>query len=258
MPAHSIARILACIALVPGGSALAQPGAEPPPIARPDENKYVNEQVPDVLLHLRGEERHRLSRLWNEKPILLTLVFSRCAGVCSPFLRSVKSVSDSTIGPGDDYQFVVISFDPQDTPEDMRNMAEAIGVADRPGWIFGTVSKKDIDQLTSAFDFQFQWDETRQQYNHPATLIAIDNGRSVRALTGGAVSHGRFKEVVSELRGEFVPVYPLQTKVLFRCFDYSPDKGFSPNWGLFLIMLPAVVAIAGTLVIFGREPGETA
>ena len=132
----------------------------------------------------------------------------------------------------------------------MHSMAVAIGVEDRPEWIFGTVSPEEIDLLTSAFDFQFQWDETRQQYNHPATLIAVDNGRSVRALTGGAVSRGRFKEVINELRGEFVPVYPLQTKVLFRCFDYSPDKGFSPNWGLYLMLLPAVAAIITTIGIF--------
>jgi protein SCO1/2 len=211
----------------------------------------VNQQVPDVLLRLPGEETRRLSQLWSEKPILLMLVFSRCAGICSPFLRSVRSVSDATVGSAEDFQFVVISFDPRDTPEDMRNIAKATGVADRPSWIFGTVSPDEIKQLTSAFDFKFVWDETRQQYDHPATLIAIDNGRSVRALTGGAVSHGRFKEVIGELRGDFVPIYPLQTKVLFRCFDYSPEKGFSPNWGLLLMILPAILAIAGTLVIFG-------
>jgi protein SCO1/2 len=251
MLAHSIARILACIVFISGGNALAQLSTDPPLIARPDENKHVNKQVPDVLLHLRGEETRRLSQFWSEKSIFLTFVFSRCAGICSPFLHSVKSVSDSTLGPTDDYQFIVISFDPRDTPYDMHNMAVANGVEDRPEWIFGTVSSEEIDLLTSEFDFQVQWDESRQQYNHPATLIAIDNGRYVRALSGGTVSSGRFKEVIAELRGEFVPIYPLQTNVLFRCFDYSPDKGFSPNWGLYLMLLPAMLAISGTLVIFG-------
>ena len=79
----------------------------------------------------------------------------------------------------------------------------------------------------------------------------------MRALTGGTVSRGRFKEVITELQGKFVPIYPLQTNVLFRCFDYSPENGFSPNWGLYLMLLPAILAINGTLVIFGLTPRKT-
>ena len=59
-----------------------------------------------------------------------------------------------------------------------------------------------------------RWDEARQQFDHPALVAGIRNGRIVRLLSGGSVPAVRLQEVVRELRGDFVGAYPLPGKVL--------------------------------------------
>ena len=57
----------------------------------PEEGRYLRKQVPDILVRdVRGGE-FPLSKAWNERPMLLALVFTRCAGVCSPLLSSLSS-----------------------------------------------------------------------------------------------------------------------------------------------------------------------
>ena len=84
----------------------------------PEEARYLRKQVPDVLVRdARGGE-FSLAKASAERPILLALVFTRCAGVCSPFLSSLSSAEASIGGSGTDYRTVVLSFDPRDTEED--------------------------------------------------------------------------------------------------------------------------------------------
>jgi hypothetical protein len=49
----------------------------------------------------------------------------------------------------------------------------------------------------------------------------------------------------ADARGEFVPIYPApsQRGALFRCFDYDPERGFTPNWGMLILAFPGAAAL---------------
>ena len=220
-------------------------------IARPDEAAVVYQPLPDIEIELGDGSETHLSELWAERPLMLTLVFSRCYGVCSPFLKTIRSVADDVGGTARDFDFLVLSFDSRDTTDEMKIMAETTGAAGREGWHFGIASEADIKRLTETIGFQFQWNETSQQFDHPATLVALsEKGRVVRVVTGGALSHARFREVVSELRGDFVPIYPTEADVRFRCFEFSADGVARPSWGLLILVLPAIVSLLLAVAIF--------
>lgn len=232
-------------------------------IPRPDEAAVVFQTLPDIQIELDDGRKAALSTLWQERPLLLTLVFSRCYGVCSPFLKTIRSVADDVGGTAKDYDFLVLSFDSRDTTDEMKIMAETTGAAGHAGWHFGIATEADIARLTEAIGFQFQWNETSQQYDHPATLVALsETGKVVRVVTGGALSHARFSEVVSELRGDFVPIYPTEADVLYRCFEFGADGVVRPSWGLLILVYPAAITLLLTLTIFGftrqrRQPAPT-
>jgi protein SCO1 len=216
----------------------------------PDEGRYANLPFPDIVAHSLQTPRLQLSDIWREKPVLLTLVFTRCAGICSPFLMSLKSAVDTIGGAGRDYRVVVLSFDPQDTPDDMAALAGHIGVRGA-GWIFGTSTAAEIERIAQSTGFWFQWDTERSQFDHPAMLVGVRDGRIARLLVGGDVLPVRLKEVVDELRGEFVPAYPLPGRALFRCFQYDPAvRRFKPDWGFLLLLLPGCTALFGTFWVF--------
>ncbi len=236
----ALAAVLAC----PGASTAQAPGL-------PEESLYLYRSLPDVPIELLGAGTTSLSRLWSDKPLLLTLVFTRCTGICSPFLRSLRSAVSRVGGAGEDYRILVLSFDPRDRPEDMASVARELEVEDDADWLFGTGRPEDVRHLAASAGFWFRWDESSRQFDHPAMLVAVDRGRILRILVGGYVTPARLQEVVEELRGDFVPAYPLPGRVLFRCFQYDPSsRRMRLDWGFLLLLLPALTAIGGSLYTF--------
>jgi cytochrome oxidase Cu insertion factor (SCO1/SenC/PrrC family) len=234
-------------------SSLGTPSNQPP-----NEDLYVYKEVPDIEIQPAGTAPTRLSAIWRNEPILLTLIFTRCGGVCSPFLHSLKTAAAEAGGLGKDYRIVVLSFDPKDTGADMASLADDLGVNTKAGWIFGVARPAEIRSLATASGFWFAWDPRLQQYNHPSLVVAIDQGRLVRMLAGANVPNASLREVVQELRGKFVASYALTGKVAFRCFEYDPKSGrYSLDWGLMLMLLPAAFATLALFWAFYLVPKTT-
>ncbi len=220
----------------------------------PDEAMLYGRVIPDIGLIRSDGSRGRLSDEWNQRPVFLTLVFSRCAGICSPYLGLLRKTVEQVGASGDRYQMVVISFDLRDDVAALRALAEHHGLQDHHGWTFAVpASEQELNELCQALDFDFRWDEERQQYNHPAITVAARQGKLLRLSVGEEISPGRFKEMLAEARGEFVPIYPApgERPALFRCFDYDPARGFTPNWGMLLLIAPGVLALLMVVGLFG-------
>lgn len=248
--------ILASLVAAGAVSGETSPQAPVPPVNRPDEAVSVYRTVPDIPLRLSDGSETTLAALWQERPLLLTLVFTRCAGVCSPFVQTMRSLADAEGGGGKDYDLLALSFDPRDDPGTMAAMAENVGAADKPGWRFAVTQPDAVEELTRFLDFQTKWNASTAQFDHPATLVAIDDGRVVRVLTGGALSPARFREVTAELAGDFVAIYPENAGVRFRCFEFSPEGKLRPSWGMLLLVYPAVAAVLLVALVFMLRPRQ--
>jgi tetratricopeptide (TPR) repeat protein len=141
------------------------------------------------------------------------------------YLRALRA-ADEAIGAPADVRRVVLSFDPRDTVGDMESTAAHLAVAGRKEWLVGVADPVDIERLSRALGFWFAWDESRQQFDHPAMLAGIRNGRVARLLVGPAMTSARLAEVVRESRGQFVASYPLPgaTRVFQQAvLDLSQD-----------------------------------
>ena len=85
----------AALLLFPRLATFAQDSFGKPSPEPPNEERYVYKQIPDIAITTQSGVEN-LSAIWREKPVLLTMVFSRCARACSPFLRSLRSaISDA-------------------------------------------------------------------------------------------------------------------------------------------------------------------
>lgn len=219
----------------------------------PDEARLHGREVPDIGLRYADGSSGRLSDQWVERPVFLTLVFSRCAGICSPYLGLLKKTVEQVGSSGERYQMVVISFDVNDLPKDVMALAKHHGLEADRGWTFAVpASPEDLTALCKSLDFDYRWDEQSQQFNHPAITVALRAGKFVRLSVGEEISPARFKDMVADAHGEFVSMYPIpgQRGVLFRCFDYDPDRGFTPKWGMLILVLPAAAALTLAALIF--------
>jgi len=217
--------------------------------APPNEERLLNTTVPDIPLTTVSGARATLSQIAHGRPLLLAFVFTRCSGVCSPFLTSWRS-ADRAIAHGR-YLRLALSFDPRDTSTDMFTLARHHALDDNDDWTFAVGDPSDVRRLADATGFWWAWDETRQQFDHPAMLAGIRDGRLVRLLVGGSITSARLDELVREVSGEFVRSYPLPGRVSFRCVRYDPATGRTTlDWGFALLLIPIAATGIGTLVMF--------
>jgi hypothetical protein len=76
----------------------------------------------------------------------------------------------------------------------MRRTAAHLNVSGRPDWMFAIATPEDIRRVMRAAGFWFTWDAAHEQFDHPAMLVAIRDGRIVRLLVGGTVTAVRLAD----------------------------------------------------------------
>jgi protein SCO1/2 len=175
--------------------------------------------------------------------------------LCTMVLSSITStLGVLSLEPGRDFELVMVSFDPRETPElAARKKAEYLHRSDRPeaaaGWHFLTGQPPSIERLTKAAGFRYTWDDETQQFAHPAGIVVLTpDGRLARYLFG--LEYGprdlRFALVeASEGR-----IGTAVDAALLYCFHYDPMTG---RYGLVVMRVlriagVATVAALGTFV----------
>jgi protein SCO1/2 len=218
--------------------------------APPDQERLLYGAVPDIQLTTSAGARVTLSEASRGRPMLLSFVFTRCAGVCSPLMRSWRSAERSVRRPAA-YSRLVLSFDPRDTPGDMAILAHHLEVEPGEDWTFAVASPDDVRRLADATGFWYEWDGNLNQFDHPAMLVGIRNGRLVRLLVGGSITSARLDELVREVSGVFVASYPLPSRARFRCVQFDETTGrVVLDWGFALLLVPVFSTSMATMGLF--------
>lgn len=215
------------------------------------ESRLVDRAVPDIPLRLADGRALTLSVLADGKPLLVAFFYRRCTGVCTPLLEWVRDAVREVGGLGTDYRVLALSFDDADTVADLRAQAEAIGVLESAHWAFAVAERDAVAQVAGAVDFWYRRDPATGQYDHPALVLALDRGRVVRAMLGAPGGSDRFRELVWELRGAFIPFYRIPGQTPLACVAFDPRTGETRlDWGLALLALPGLAALAAALGVF--------
>lgn len=160
------------------------------------------------------------------KPTLLTLVYYRCPGICSPLMNGVSEVIDKMdMEPGKDFNIVTISFNPQEDyimaqgkkENYLNNMKKKIPAE---SWKFLTGDSLSIAKITDAVGFRYQ--KQGEDYMHGAVLtILSQDGKIARYLYGTDFLPMDVKLAVIEAsEGRSTPGI---NKLLKICYSYDPD-----------------------------------
>ncbi|MCS7065633.1 MAG: SCO family protein [Fimbriimonadales bacterium] len=218
----------------------------------PAEEAYLYRRVPDVVVRLTNGKRTRLSQLWANRPQLLVPVFARCTGICSPLLISLRETTEIVGGAGEEYDVLVVSFDPQETPEQLEQFVHRSGLPSSKGWRFAAGEPDTLPQLLNAIGFWHRRVEGTDQYDHPGMIVAVAQGRVMRLHIGGAISPPALRALLREVRGDRVLSYPLpDAQLMFRCYRYDPRTGEArADWGMLAIWLPSIVGMSSAVILF--------
>ena len=119
---------------------------QPVPTAPAQVSSAAEKYFSDVeLINQDGQKMRFYSDLLKDKVVVINTFFTTCTGVCPPINRNLEKVQEA-LGDrlGKDAFLISLSVDPEtDTPSRLKEYSRRFHA--RPGWIFLTGKKENVD-----------------------------------------------------------------------------------------------------------------
>ena len=214
----------------------------------------LNEQLPleAVFKDENGKEVKLGEYFGKGRPVILALVYYECPMLCNEVLNGLTgSLKSLTFDTGKDFDVVAISFDASenDKPELTKNKKESyMKRYGRPGtengWHFLTGTQGEIDKVTKAVGFNYQWDEQSKQFAHAGGIMfATPEGKLSRYLYGIDYAPKDIKFAVMESAENKIGSSAEQ--LMLYCYHYDPATG---KYGLSIMK---IMRLGGVVTLIG-------
>ncbi|MEN3334404.1 MAG: hypothetical protein V7641_3769 [Blastocatellia bacterium] len=226
-------------------------------------DQKLDQQVPlDLAFRDEAGNPVKLGDYFGTKPVVLSLVYYSCPQLCNQVLNgltsSLSTLRDFNIGR--EFNVVTVSFDAREKPElAAKKKATYIGWYKREnadqGWHFLTGDQEQIDQLTEAVGFHYNWDPASQQFVHASgVMLLTPQGKLSRYFYGIEYAAKDLRlGLVEASNGKIgTPV----DQILLYCFHYDPTVGKYGFVVMNLIRLGGVITLVGVgalLIIMRRK-----
>jgi protein SCO1 len=229
----------------------------PPALVNVGFDPQLNAQIPlDVnFVDENGQPVLLRDYFGQRRPVVLTFVYFTCPMLCSQVEQSlVGTLKMLSFNPGADYDVVLISMDPNDTPaEALKKKHEALSRFSRPGtesgWHFLTGTKQSIDQVAQAASYRYRYDAKSRLFAHASGILLLTpDGRISRYFFGVEypASHVRLG-LVDASSGK---IGNAVDHILLFCYQYDPSKGRYSATILTVIRMGAVATLFCMVVGF--------
>jgi protein SCO1/2 len=245
-------------------------GAQGRPLSVPPPGKAATEQIP-MLKEVSIEQKPNsqlpldaefsdatgqsvtLRQFFGARPVVLALVYYDCPMLCTQVLGGLAgSLQGMSLAVGQDYDVLVVSFDPGETPAmaaDRKKdfVRRYIRDARAENIHFLTGREGSIKTLTSAVGFNVAYDTATDQYAHPAAItILTAEGRVSRYLYGIEFAPRDLKlALVEASEGKIGGV--VEQMMLF-CYHYDPETG---KYGLVIMNIVRAAGALTVLILVG-------
>lgn len=192
----------------------------------------------------------RLGDYFGTRPVVLAFVYYECPMLCSLILNGLaKSLSVLTFDVGDQFDVVVVSIDPAETPAlAAAAKVETVNRYGRPqsaaGWHFLTGSADAITALTEAAGYRYAYDAETDEYAHTSGIvIATPDGTIAQYYFGIDFPPKDVRLAVVEASSRRIGT--VVDQVLLYCFRYDPKLGKYTAFTMRLIRLAGAVFVVG-------------
>lgn len=218
-------------------------------------DQHLNQQLP---LDLNFMDEHGqpvlLRQYFGQKPVIITMVYFTCPMLCSQVLSGLTFTLNGMSGcnVGREFDVLVVSFDPRDTPQDaLQNKDRYIKRYRREGsdqgWHYLTGKKEQIDALAQALGFRYAWDPENQQYAHASGIMLLTPDGHISQYYYGIDFPPRDVHLglVEASKGKIGSI--VDALVLY-CYHYDPRQG---RYGVAIFNVLRISALATVLLLGG-------
>jgi protein SCO1/2 len=184
----------------------------------------------------------------GKRPAVLILAYHSCPVLCgmvqSAAATALKEVKWTV---GKEYDVVVVSIDPRDTPEKAKQKHDIIAAnygraGSGNGFHFLVGAKPQIDRVADAIGFRYEYDAEQQQYGHPAVIMFVKpTGGIARYLYGLEFDPNDIRIALFEAaNGKSISTIE---KVILYCYQYNPHDG------KYVVMATRVMKLGGAVTV---------
>jgi protein SCO1/2 len=230
-------------------------------------SQHLNQQLPlDAAFVDETGKPVKLGDYFGKHPALLSLVYYTCPMLCSEELDGVASSLEMVrLTPGKDFDVIVISIDPSDTPaQAAKSKALYVKRYGRPetavGWHFLTGQRPAIDAVTNAVGFGYVRvpgpDGKLTQFAHASSIeLVTPEGKLAQYYLGVEYSPKDILLGLIDASGNKIgsPV----ANILTYCYHYDPETNRHSLIVARVVQLGGMITVAGLggfmFVMFRRD-----
>jgi protein SCO1/2 len=207
-----------------------------------------------------------LSSWFDGKPVVMALVYYKCAMLCPQVLHGLATgLKATTLTPGKDYEVLTFSIDPTDKPADAaaekRSFLAEMGHPEAADSVhFLTASQPSIDAISSATGFHFVRvpgpDGKMDQFAHSSVIMfATPDGKLSKYLAGIDYQARDLRMALLQASEKKIS-NPVDLIILYCC-NYSPSSGRYTVSVLHILGIAGMASLAiviGMIALLTRKP----
>jgi protein SCO1/2 len=217
--------------------------------------QHLNQQLPlDAAFVDESGKPVKLGDYFGKKPAIIALVYYTCPMLCSEEMDGLTSSLEMVkLTPGKDFDVVIVSIDPSDSPEQAaKSKALYVKRYGRPetasGWHFLTGQRPAIDAVTNAVGFGYVRvpgpDGKLSQFAHASSIeIVTPEGKLAQYYLGVEYSPKDMLLGLIDASGNKIgsPV----ANILTYCYHYDPQTNRHS------LIVARVVQFGGMITVAG-------
>ncbi|MBN1634189.1 MAG: SCO family protein [Ignavibacteria bacterium] len=215
-----------------------------PPDVGVDEKLGLNVPL-DIKFYDEYGKTATLAELTKGKPTIISLVYYRCPGICSPLMSGLGAVLDEIdLETGKDFNTLTISFDPSEdyilAAEKKKNYFATFRkrAISEDAWRFLTADSINVKRITEAIGFKYIKQDNDFVHSGVLTVISPE-GKITRYLYG--IDFLPFDVKMALIEASQGKVGTTIAKIVKMCYSYDPEgRKYTLN----------VTRIAGASILF--------
>jgi protein SCO1/2 len=217
-------------------------------------DQRLGEQLPlDLVFDDESGNPVSLGEYFGDKPVILSLVYYECPMLCTQVLNGLlRSLKVLSLDVGKEFEVITVSFDPGETFElaaaKKREYLRSYGRdGSERGWHFLTGTDDQIDRLTRALGFRYQYDSETDEYIHSSGIMVLTpEGKLARYFYGIEYAPKDLRLGLIEAATDKIGS-PID-QVLLLCYSYDPESG---KYGLVIVNSLRIAGLATVVILAG-------